>query len=232
MRILIVEDEARIAKRIERMTGDILGNSIQLLTHISTLPEAMEFTENNTLDLVLLDLNLNGEDGFNLLTTAVSQSFHTIVISAYKDQALAAFEHGVLDFVPKPFNQERLAQALKRAQAKEKLETPKVKFLAVKQRSRIQLIPIEEVIYIKGAGPYSELFLTDGSKALHDKSLEKLEQLLSPSFERIHKSYLVKMTEVKEILVASGSKYQMELKNGVTLPIGRTKYKEVKERWL
>ncbi|MFT7157095.1 MAG: two-component system response regulator LytT [Parvicella sp.] len=87
------------------------------------------------------------------------------------------------------------------------------------------------MLYIKGAGAYTELFLADGTKELHDKSLEKLEQLLSNSFERIHKSYLVKLSEIKEITVASGSKYLAELKNGVLIPIGRTKYKDIKTQW-
>ncbi len=231
MNILIVEDEARIAKRTERMTRDVFGNTIRSLTHIDTLHEALKFIEGNSLDLVLLDLNLNGDDGFDLLTTAVSESFHTIVISAYKDQAIAAFEYGVLDFVPKPFNRDRLEQALNRTIANEKTATNPVKFLAVKKRQRIQLIPIKDVLYIKGAGAYAELFLANGNKELHDKSLEKLEQLLSYSFERIHKSYLVKMSEIREIIVKSGSKYRAELKNGTRIPIGRTKYKDIKAKW-
>lgn len=232
MKILIVEDEARIAKRIERMTHDIFGSSIRSLTHLNTLQEALEFIENNELDLVLLDLNLNGENGFDLLSKAVAESFHTIVISAYKDQAINAFEYGVLDFVPKPFNQGRLEQAFNRAITKGKTENEQIKVLAIKKRGLIQLIPIENVLYIKGAGVYSELFLADGSKELHDKSLEKLEQLLAPSFERIHKSYLVKMSEIKEIIVKSGSKYMAELKAGELIPIGRTRYKELKGKWL
>ncbi len=232
MNILIVEDESRIAKRIERMTRDILGETLQSLTHINTLHEALFFIENNALDLVLLDLNLNGDNGFDLLTTVVSESFHTIVISAYKDQAIAAFEYGVLDFVPKPFNRDRLEQAFNRASTKEKTENNKIKLLAIKKRGRIQLIPIDDLLYIKGAGAYTELFLADGKKELHDKSLEKLEQLLSHTFERIHKSYLVRISEIKEVIIESGSKYIAELKNGERIPIGRTKYKDIKAKWL
>ena len=227
-----MEDEARIAKRIRRMTQDYFGKHLHSLTHVDTLHEAMEGIANSAWDLVLLDLNLNGQNGFDLLTTAVSHSFHTIIVSAYKEQAITAFEYGVLDFVPKPFNRERLEEAFSRLLAKTETTTPTPKFVAIRQRRSIQLLPIEDVCYAKGAGAYSELFLTDGTKALHDKSLEKLEQLLSPSFYRIHKSYLVKMLEVKEIKVASGSKYMAELQNGTVLPIGRTKYKDLKEKWL
>lgn len=232
MNILIVEDESRIAKRIERMTRDIFGDTLQSLKHVNTLHEALQFIENSTLDLVLLDLNLNGENGFDLLTKAVSESFHTVIISAYKNQAITAFEYGVLDFVPKPFNRDRLEQALNKTIIKEKTEANEVKYLAIKKRYRVQLIPIKDILYIKGAGAYTELFLADGKKELHNKSLEKLEQLLSSSFERIHKSYLIKMSEVREISVESGSKYMAVLKNGERIPIGRTKYKDVKTKWV
>ena len=230
MNILIVEDEARIAKRIERMTRDIFGDRLHSLSRISTLHEAMMFVSKKPLDLVLLDLNLNGESGFDLLATAISGSFHTIIVSAYKEQAITAFEYGVLDFVPKPFNRDRLEEAFSRLTIKEKPLPQTVKLLGVKKRQRIQLIPIEEVLYIKGAGAYTELFLADGKKELHDKSLEKLEQLLSDSFERVHKSYLVKMSEVKGINVRSGSKYEAELKNGALIPIGRTKVKGLRRK--
>jgi DNA-binding LytR/AlgR family response regulator len=232
MNILIVEDEARIAKRIERMTRDILGNRLKSLTHINTLQEAIAFIESHPLDLVLLDLNLNGDNGFDLLTIAVSGAFHTIIISAYKDQAITAFQHGVVDFVPKPFNRDRLEQAFNRLNAKEKTAGISVNYLAVKKRQRIQLIPIEELVYIKGAGAYTELHLSNGAKELHDKSLEKLEQLLSPDFERFHKSYLVKASVVKGIIVQTGSKYWAELKTGERVPVGRTKYKDLKEKWI
>ncbi|WP_462249657.1 LytR/AlgR family response regulator transcription factor [Ekhidna sp.] len=232
MKVLVIEDESRIAKRVERITRDILGGKLHSLAVINTLQEGLSFIENNTLDLVLLDLNLNGEDGFDLLARTVSGAFHTIVVSANTDQALRAFEYGVLDFVPKPFNKERLEQAFNRVISNDIEQLHAVKYLSVKKRHTIQLVPIEDVIYAKGAGAYSELFLKDGSKELHDKSLEKLEQLLAPHFVRIHKSYLLKMTEVKEVKVSSGSKYLAMLKSGESIPIGRTKYKEIKAKWV
>ena len=214
------------------MTRDIFGETLQSFKCTNTLQEALEFIETNPLDLVLLDLNLNGDNGFDLLGTAVSKSFHTIIISAHKDQAITAFEHGVLDFVPKPFDQDRLAQAFYRVNSREGAINNRTKFLAIKKRGRVALVSVEDVLYIKGAGAYTELFLRGGKKELHDKSLEKLTLLLSPSFERIHKSYLVKMSEISKILLESGSKYQAELQNGERIPIGRTKYKDLKAKWL
>lgn len=230
MNILIIEDENRIAKRIERMTKEFFLNTLKNITCVSSLQEGIEYIQNNELDLVLLDLNLNGENGFDILQKSVSESFHTIIISANKHEALTAFEYGVLDFVPKPFNKNRLQQAFDRIIKKEEVTTENLQFLAVKKRTGIQLININNVLYIKGAGVYTEIYLNNGKKELHDKSLEKLSQLLPKTFQRIHKSYLVKINEIKEIIVQTGSKYSVELKNKEILPVGRTKYKLLKEK--
>lgn len=232
MHILIIEDETRIAKRIERMVSVYFMNSLKSLKVIDNLREAKTHIQNNALDLVLLDLNLNGESGFEVLKTAVSNAFHTIIISAHSHQAILAFEYGVLDFVSKPFNQDRLDKAFQRLIAIDKNTVVEAKYLAIKKRSGIHLITVKEVLFFKGAGAYTELYLQNGTKELHDKSLEKLEQLLPHTFFRIHKSYLVKLSEIKEIIVKSGSKYLAELHDGTILPIGRTKYKELKSKWL
>ena len=230
MNLLIIEDEIRIARRIERMAKDYFLNTLQNITTVQSLSEGLDFIKTQELDLVCLDLNLNGENGFNILKETASGAFHTIIISANKQEAIKAFEFGVLDFVPKPFNKERLEQAFNRIVKKEEVSTENLQFLAIKKRGAIQLINIDEVIYIKGAGVYTELFFADGGKELHGKSLEKLSQLLPKSFERIHKSYLVKTQEIREIIVKTGSQYAVELRNGEILPVGRTKYKTLKEK--
>lgn len=230
MKILIIEDEARIARRIERMIRDIFQNRLSILHISESLQQGLDFIKSNSIDLLFLDLNLNGEDGFELLETVVAESFHTIIISAYKEKAIKAFEYGVLDFVPKPFDQDRLAKACQRYTEK-KDRTTGTKFLAIKKKGKRLLINTENILFIKGAGIYTELFLKNGQSEIHNKSLESLNLLLPEQFERIHKSYLVSMDQAKQIIVEPGSKYTLELKDGTLLPMGRTRYKEIKERW-
>ncbi len=230
MHVLIIEDESRIAKRLHRMTTVFFGSVLNKIKNVDSLEEATEYLKNNTLDLVLLDLNLNGEDGFEILKSTVSESFHTIIVSAHKENAIKAFEYGVLDFVAKPFNRDRLELALNRSIQRERIATETIKYLGVKKRGSIQFIDVENILYVRGAGVYAELVLKNGKTELHDKSLEKLEQLLPDSFERIHKSYLLRITEMDEIQIQTGSKYTVKLKNGEVLPIGRTRYKDLKTK--
>ena len=144
MKILIIEDEARIAKRIERMTRIFFDKEVQILL-CDSLENGLNTIDQNTIDLLLLDLNLNGEDGFDVLQNVVAKSFQTIIISAYTDKAITAFNYGVLDFVPKPFDENRLAQAFIRYTAPERKAGSDIQFLAVKKAKTIKLITIKDI---------------------------------------------------------------------------------------
>lgn len=108
MNILIVEDEAILAQRIQRLVTDILVDHPLNIRLEHSLESAQMFLDKHPVDLLFLDLNLDGEDGFELLKNSTRTPFPTIIISAYKELAIDAFEYGVLDFVRKPVTTERL----------------------------------------------------------------------------------------------------------------------------
>ena len=230
MKVLIIEDEARIAKRLARMTRGYFEQQLTL-TVCDTLAKGLAHIEQSAVDVLLLDLNLNGENGFEVLEAMVSRPFHTIIVSAYTDKAITAFAYGVLDFVPKPFDQNRLFLALGRLNARNSSPDVPLKYLAVRKGGVIKMIKAEHVTYIKGAGIYSELHLHDGSHELHDKGLDALEQLLQPGeFFRIHRSYIVSLRQTEKLLVEPGGRYSMRLINGKLLPVGRSRYKELRSK--
>jgi DNA-binding LytR/AlgR family response regulator len=232
MKLLVVEDEPLVAQRLARFCREILGERLERLELASSLPEATAWLDENAIDVALLDLNLDGADGMELLKRSVAGSFHTVIVSANTDRALEAFQYGVLDFVPKPFTSERLGVALARVMAPAGRAAFAAKHLAVKKAGRIELVSMDEVLYVKGAGNYSELVLANGRHELHDKTLERLQSILPPDFERIHKSYLVRLGSIKALHAAEGSHYEAELKNGTRLPVGRTRYKELRDQLL
>ncbi len=230
MKILIIEDEARIAQRIMRMVSSILKDRISNIHLCSSLREGTDYIKSHSCDLLFLDLNLNGQDGFGILESVVSESFDTIIVSAYSEKAIRAFEYGVLDFVPKPFTEDRLAQACSRLTTRSK-KSNYAKYLAINKRGRKHLVSIENIVYIKGAGVYTEIVEQNDIKSLHNKSLDGLLRILPPIFERVHKSYIVNMNLATEIKTEEGSKYELILSNNLTIPIGRTRYKEIKTKW-
>lgn len=230
MRIVIVEDEPLIARRLERYCRELLGAQLHSLHLLPEFDEAAAWIEANPIDLLLLDLNLRGRDGMQLLQHTVAGAFHTVIVSANTDQALRAFEFGVLDFVPKPFDRERFAAALRRATGEAGRTPYPAQRLAVRRHGRLELIAVADVLYVQGADNYTELVLQGGRRVLHDKTLERLETVLPEDFERIHKSYLVRLSAVKQLHVHAGSQCTAELATGQVLPVGRTRYKALRER--
>ncbi|MEL6988117.1 MAG: LytTR family DNA-binding domain-containing protein [Bacteroidota bacterium] len=226
--VLIVEDEPLLAKRIERFVRASKQIQLGRLTIKSTLSAAHSFIQSHPIDLLFLDLNLNGKDGFEMLKDSVSKGFQTIIISAYIDKAIEAFEFGVLDFIPKPFNQSRLEKALSRIVDPSYRAKFPLKYLAISKHQKLELIKIEDVQYLKGAGNYTELHLANDKMELHGKSLQNILLLLPDNFERVHKSYIVNMDLVESI----SYQYEIKLNNQKTLPISRSKYQSLKSKLL
>ena len=229
MNIVIVEDEQLVANRIERLTREILKEKISKISIKNSLQEAMHYIFEHPTDLLLLDLNLHGKSGFELLKVAVSGSFHTIIISAHTDKAIEAYEYGVLDFIGKPVTLERLQKAFNRLEQIVDKNIYSAKYVSVRKNEKLILIEVEKIKYINGAGIYSEIVLKDGNAEIHDKTLSKLDAILPSTFIRIHKSYIVNIKCVKSFSSYGGSRYSVELDNNETLPVSRTKYKEIKE---
>lgn len=228
MRLLIVEDEDLIAQRLDRLSRHILGHRLRQLSVLPTLEAAKLFLKSSTIDLLLLDLNLNGKDGFHLLKNLAADSFHTVIVSAYTERAIEAYEYGVLDFVPKPFNEDRLARAFERFFDVDYRALHPTRYLACKYRGRIELVQVEDLLYCQGADHYSRLFLNNGEEKLYDKPLQKLISLLPPSFLRVHKSYIVNLDKVGPLQVKAGGRYYFELAHQKEVPVSRSGYKLLK----
>src|SRR5262245_52839738 len=135
MRILIVEDEDVVARRLQRMLRHLLAERAVSIVRKTSVVEAVEWFSNHAIDLLLLDLNLNGRSGFQVLGDAVSRPFHTIIVSAHEEQAIRAFEYGVTDFVPKPFSEARLRKALDRIVERDQARRESLRYLAVDRKS-------------------------------------------------------------------------------------------------
>lgn len=231
IRIISLEDEPIIADRIKRFCVEILGDRIKEYKTFDDVKSAMTELIDGKCDLFLLDLNLHGEDGFEILQKCASVAAQTIIISAYKDKAIEAFDYGVVDFIAKPFDQQRFRLALNRFDGhSERKHYPR--FLSFRTPGKMSVAQLDEVIFISGADKYSEVHLANGSEKLHDKSLSQFEQMLPRTFERIHKSHIVCLDQIDSFETLEGSRYFVILKTGDRLPVGRTRYKALKNRYL
>jgi len=110
--ILVVEDEPVVARRIKRLTEAIFAPKKPLILVANTFEEAEKIIGSKTVDVMLLDLNLSGDDGFDLLSLSVSLAPQTIVISAQTNRAVKAFELGVLDFCSETLHKRTAGKSL------------------------------------------------------------------------------------------------------------------------
>jgi DNA-binding LytR/AlgR family response regulator len=219
MRVLIVEDEAPAARRLERLTAAHLGGRMQEIRRVSSAPEARQAIAERRFDLVLLDLDLNGADGLEIVGGAADAP-RVVVVSARTDRAIDAFDSAVIDFVAKPVSESRLARALDRALA---VPAASGGSLVVRSAGRIQLAPLAQVASLSGADDYVEVVLADGRRLLHDVRLDDLEKRLPAPFVRVHRSHIVNMDHVKGMRRLGGGRQVVEMASGSDIPVSRSR---------
>jgi len=221
MRILIVEDEPLVRQRLLRLCSEQAGTRARF-DAVADLESAGDRLQRSVYDGLLLDLNLGGDDGFELLRRAVAGRYQCVVVSAHRDRALQAFEHGVLDFVPKPFSRERLGQALERLLDSSGGRSGRARYLGIWRAQGTATVELSDVMWIGADGDYSQVRMRDGRSELHDKSLAALATLLPADFVRCHRSHLVNLRHVRTLHAGSGSRYWLVLSDGSELAIGRS----------
>jgi DNA-binding LytR/AlgR family response regulator len=222
--VVIAEDEPVIAQRLMRLTRNILQNDAAVVECAPDLRSALRLLTGRDQPVLILDLNLGGEDGFALVRDAVAQPCRTIVVSANTDRAMEAFELGVVDFVAKPFTEERLALAFRRAQESTGERT---RYLAVSQAGKVELIPLPSVAAIHGDDDYSSIETLDGRKHLHSKTLTALMEVLPATFRRVHRSHIVNLAHVLRIVTDKQGARRVMLSNGSSVPISRSQAKDL-----
>lgn len=217
MNILIVEDEAPAARRLRRLVAADLGLEIDDIAVADNLDVAQQIIRETRIDLLLLDLDLSGLDGFDVLRATGAKKPATVIVSANIDRALDAFDHDVVDFVAKPVSAERLSRALARVREAQSGEMR----LIVRAQGRTDIIPASQIVRISGAGDYIEIATTGGQIYLHDDRLEALEKRLPPSFLRVHRSYIVNMAYALQLRTMDRDRRVLMMRNGEEIPVSR-----------
>jgi len=223
MHVLIVEGEPRAADAIESGVCKILGPMLRSI-HVSPgLKDASCYTSKNNVDLCLLDLDLDGEDGFDLLKKSFTGPFLTVIISAAANRALEAYECGVVDFIAKPFSLGRLRGALEKIMCR--FSPPgSGRFLISRRQNRNFLVPVDEILFLKAVRYLVEAHKTDGGIELLEKPLSALEWILPDHFFRIHRSWTANLDHAASFGHVGGNAYVLRMKNGTALPLSRARY--------
>jgi len=220
MNCLIIEDQPP-AQRILRKYIEDLG-TLQLLEVFGDPLKAMAFLDEQSVELIFLDINLPKLSGIAFLKTLKNKP-QVILTTAYSDYALEGYELDVVDYLLKPFSFERFLKAVskvRRPQAENSPAAPVRKEHFIKIGYEHIRIAFEDILYLAADGDYCEIYL-EGKKHLSSESLKRWIELLEGwDFFRIHKSYLVNSHRIEKV---SGN--TLYLRDGTQLPLGRA-YKD------
>lgn len=197
-------------------------------------------------DLVFLDVQMPKLNGFEMLELLDSPPA-IIFTTAFDEYAIKAFEANALDYLMKPFSQERLLQALSKFRNRQpeqgqEQENHKIKSvleqlpargnerrIVIKDGGRIRIIPLAEIFQLEADDDYVKIITAQGN-FMKKKSLQYFEDKLDPTiFVRVHRSYLINTTQLVRIDPYQKNNHQALLKNGSKIPVSRAGYQKLRE---
>jgi DNA-binding LytR/AlgR family response regulator len=224
MRALIVDDEP-IARQVLRETLEDFP-SIQIAGEASTGPEAVEEIQRLNPDLVFLDLQLPGLDGFAILRSLRPDCIPLVIfVTAYEEHALKAFDAGAIDYLMKPVRRDRLAAAIEKAEARlagKKTALPSApRRIVGRLGEELHLLDPSEAIAFQADGELV-VIVTARGKYFSNHSLKTLEEKLEyPRFRRIHRKTIINTDHIRTITPLTSKRWLLKMSNGLQVVVSK-----------
>ncbi|HEU4844092.1 MAG TPA: response regulator [Burkholderiaceae bacterium] len=228
LRVLIVDDEPLARSNLAVLLAR--DPAITLVGQCGSAEDAMATIPIAKPDLVFLDIEMPECDGFDLLERiGPCLPFAIVFVTAHHQFALRAFEVGALDYLPKPFDDQRFARVL--ARAKERLQAPgATRRFIIKHGNLLDVVKYTEIDWIEASDYYSTLHVGNRTHMLR-RSLSDLELLLAAhGFCRIHRSSIVSLDRVHALEIRADGEYEVVLRAGQRLRMSRRYRKPILER--
>ncbi len=235
MTAIIVDDEKHCREVLEHLLTKHCSD-VKLLANCASGPEALDVLHHQSPDILFLDIEMPGMNGFELLENISHGNFETIFTTAYNEYAIKAIKHSALDYLLKPIDKDELKSAVQRAKEHkasnpadrindllEKLNIKKQakRFAAATLEGLIMVNP-DDILYCESDSAYCKLVFIDGKSLFLSRTLKDVEEaLLSDDFCRIHHSYLINLNYVQKYIKGEGGEVVMN--NGASLPVSRTR---------
>ena len=232
LKAVIVEDEANSREILRSYLAKYCEN-VTLLGEGATIEEGLAQIKKHRPDLVFLDVEMPFGNAFDLLDQLPERSFETVFVTAYNQYAMDALNHHAAYYLMKPINIDELIKAVDYVRAiKEKenaldgqvLQARSVRAegkITLPQQDGFQVLEVSDIYFCKADDNYTEIYL-EKKKIVVSKTLKYFEDALqSYSFARIHKSYLVNVSEVVKYKKGKGG--SVVLSNGKELSVSASK---------
>jgi two-component system, LytTR family, response regulator len=248
IRVLVADDQPMARERlVSLLTAE---PDIEIAATAASGPETVESIRQAAPDLVFLDLQMPGMDGFKVIEeVGVDRMPPTVFVTAYDEYAVRAFEVQALDYLLKPFGRHRFQSAL--ARARKHLERDRQGDLAqrlgellrsgrsssaserllIKAAGRVSFVDIDAIDWVEAEGNYVRIHSGAQVHLLRDTMNGLIARIGERDFFRIHRSRIVNISRVKELIIAGGGDYQVVLWDGTQLGLSRL-YRDALEEQL
>jgi two-component system response regulator AlgR len=211
LKVFIVDDEAPARERLKELLGDIAAEvPTSVVGEARHGVEAVERVPASEAQVVLLDIKMPGMGGLEVARhlAALEHAPRIVFVTAHERHAVEAFELNALDYLLKPVRAERLAAALKKAAVPEGEKLAKAadgprEYLSVSERSRIVLVPVKEILFLRADQKYVSVRTRSGEHLI-EEPLVALEREFSVRFVRIHRNCLVARAAIRGFERAPG----------------------------
>jgi two-component system LytT family response regulator len=246
--IIIVDDEPTARRRLKRLLT--AATDVEIVAECSTGEAAVKALRECEADAVFLDVQLPEMNGFEVLRAVPAERLPLVVfVTAFDEFALKAFEAHAIDYLLKPFGEERVSRALERVRTflagkPERVDhqdnvrallrtmttetTPSC--LLVKRDDRVLVLRPRDIDWIEAVGDYVKLHLGAESHLTRSTLAEMQKRLAAEGFVRVHRSRLVNLAHVRDFRPSSRGESTIVLKSGVRLEASYAYLKEIQER--
>ena len=236
LRVIVVDDEP-LARTVVREFIK-LHPGVEIVAECANGFDAVKAVSELSPDLMFLDVQMPKLSGFEVLEL-IGRDVPVVFTTAYDQYALRAFEVHAIDYLLKPFSEERFAEALARARERLALREPAsidalvsetrtkqtpLERVLIRDGSQVHVLPVDKIDYVEAQDDYVS-FRSEGKSYLKDQTLGVTESLLDPArFVRIHRSYLLNIERIARVeLYAKDSRIAI-LRDGARLPVSRAGY--------
>lgn len=245
MKVMLLDDEKVIVDELKYILEK--HSNFQVINSYDDVNEFMEDVEKIQPDVVFIDINLGSITGFDVAEKLLQLSKTPIIVfaTAYDEYAIKAFEYGAIDYILKPFDEQRIKITIDRIEkalgdkkelnsqitkVMNMLSTRKIDKLTVISDGRFKIIPFDRIYFIKAKQGTSEVYASDGVY-MCEFNLSQLEEKLEKKFMRIHKSYIVNLDKIAEVIPWFKGTYWVVISdsNKTEIPISKEKIKDIKE---
>lgn len=256
LRVLIADDEPLARQHIaDRLAHE---ENVEIAGNAADGIEAVEMIRRLKPDVVFLDVQMPGATGLDVIDTIGPEEMPaTIFVTAFDRYALNAFDVAAVDYLVKPFDDERFSEAFRRARRSVELQevdrmtrrlvmllqesdAPEtaaapakpdyLERIPVESRGQLRVVPVAKVDFITASGPYAELHVGGHTYAVRER-MQTLEERLDPAvFMRVHRSVIVRLDRIDTMLRSPGGDYAVRLKDGTELSVSRARRDALEQR--